>query len=89
MYTLPVRITWDPPLEPNGIILQYEYKLEQSNGVEVIIPLANTTETSVEQNVTVSPFTNYTLMVQAFTSGGGGPIVSITGLSPEAGRSDS
>ena len=47
---------------------------------------ANITELSVEESVTVSPFTNYTATVVAFTSVGSGEPVMEVVLSPEASK---
>ena len=56
----------------------------------VIISDTNTSETvlSIEHNVTVSPFTNYTATVVAFTSTGRGEPVTQAALSPEASKFD-
>ena len=47
---------------------------------------ANITGLSVEESVTVTPFTNYTVTVVAFTSSGSGEPVMEVALSPEAGK---
>ena len=47
---------------------------------------ANITGLSVEQSVTVTPFTNYTATVVAFTSEGSGEPVMEVALSPEASK---
>ena len=51
-----------------------------------LIEYTDTTNLSVEHNVTVSPFTNYTATVVAFTSAGSGDSVMEIALSPEAGK---
>ena len=51
-----------------------------------LIEYMNTTNLSVEHNITVSPFTNYTATVVAFTSAGRGDSVMEIALSPEAGK---
>ena len=87
MYDLNVNISWEAPSEPRGRILAYSYRLvETANTSNVIIAYTNTTDLSVEHNVTVSPFTNYTATVVAFTSAGGGDSVMEVALSPEAGK---
>ena len=85
-YYLPVSISWQPPQYPNGQITTYRYRLVETNENETIAIDANTTDTSVQQNVTVSPFTNYTVTVVAFTSAGSGESVMEIALSPEAGK---
>ena len=86
-YYLPVRISWQPPQYPNGIIVMYNYSLVETNGAGRVVIAGNTTDTelSVEQNITVSPFTNYTVTVVAFTNVGSGDSVMEIALSPEAG----
>ena len=85
-YNLPVSISWQPPQYPNGQIITYNYRLVETNEDETIVIDANTTDTSVQRSVTVSPFTNYTATVVAFTSVGGGDSVMEIALSPEAGK---
>ena len=66
----------------------YNFTLVEMNadGRVVIDGSTTNTELSVEQNVTVSPFTNYTVTVVAFTSAGMGDSVMEVALSPEAGK---
>ena len=88
-YYLPVSITWQPPQYPNGEIIAYRYSLVETNAPNAItIPDTNTsgTDLSVEHNVTVSPFTNYTATVVAFTSVDSGDLVMQVALSPEASK---
>ena len=84
-YYIPVNISWEPPEFPNGVIITYSYQLEDPNANERVL-IGNTTATnlSVEESVTVSPFTNYTATVVAFTSEGSGEPVTQVALSPEA-----
>ena len=65
----------------------YNYSLVETNGAGRVVIPGNTTDTklSVERNVTVTPFTNYTATVVAFTSAGEGESVMEIALSPEAG----
>ena len=51
-----------------------------------IIPDMNTTRLCVQQCVMVSPFTNYTATVVAFTRAGEGESVMQVASSPEAGN---
>ena len=87
MYNLIVNISWEAPSNPNGVILGYNYSLLQtSNSDNVIIQNTNTTMLSAELSVMVTPFTNYTATVVAFTSSGGGEPVLQVALSPEASK---
>ena len=87
MYDLNINISWEAPSEPRGVILAYSYRLvETANTSNVIIEDTNTTDLSVLESVTVSPFTNYTATVVAFTSAGSGDSVMEIALSPEAGK---
>ena len=87
MYVLNVTISWKPPSYPNGVILTYSYCLvETDNTSNVIIGDTTTTDLSVLDSVTVSPFTNYTATVVAYTSAGSGNSVMEVALSPEAGK---
>ena len=89
MYNLNVNISWEAPSNPNGVILGYNYSLMETNDLDnVIIGYTNTALLSVERNVTVSPFTNYTATVVAFTSAGSGEPVMEVVLSPEASKFD-
>ena len=76
-------------LFPNGEIIAYSYRLvETSNSSNEIITDTNTTDLgmSVVRNVTVSPFTNYTATVVAYTSAGRGETATVVTTSPEAGN---
>ena len=66
----------------------YNFTLVEMNadGRVVIDGSTTNTELSVEQNVTVSPFTNYTATVVAFTSAGSGDSAAQVALSPEASK---
>ncbi len=81
-YLVTIEVTWAPPAVPNGIISGYQYALISTDTVVS----DNTTDTSVAVNVTVSPYTNYTVTVRASTSAGMGGEAVDTALSPEAGK---
>ena len=69
------------------MILAYSYRLvETDNTSTVIIEDTNTTDPSVLDSVTVSPITNYTATVVAYTSAGGGNAVIEVAISPEASK---
>ena len=84
MYDLNVTISWEAPFDPRGVIQTYSYSLVETNSNNVIIEDTNTSLLSVERNVILSPFTNYTATVVAFTSAGSGEPVTQVALSPEA-----
>ena len=82
-----VSDAWEVPSEPRGVILAHSYCLvETDNTNNVIIEDTNTTDQSVLESVTVSPFTNYTATVVAYTSAGGGNSVIEVAISPEASK---
>ncbi len=83
-YSVDVIVTWELPVEPNGIISDYQYTIESSGGV--IIASGSTIKMSVTQTVILSPYTNYTVSVQANNSVGPGQEAMQTTLSPEAGK---
>ena len=85
MYMLQANISWQPPLEPNGVITKYTYTLEESNN-SMLLSSDTTNKTSVSVDVSVSPYTNYTVRVQGFTSIGPGNESVTTTLSLEAGE---
>ena len=66
----------------------YNYSLVETNGAGRVVIAGNITdmELSVVESVTVSPFTNYTVTVVAFTNAGSGDSVMEVALSPEAGK---
>ena len=69
------------------MIITYSYQLEDPTANErVLIGSTTATNLSVQESVTVSPFTNYTATVVAFTSEGGGDAAMEVVTSPEAGK---
>ena len=69
------------------MIITYSYQLEDPDADDRVL-IGNTTaiNLSVQESVTVSPFTNYTATVVAFTSEGGGDAAIEVVTSPEAGK---
>ena len=69
------------------MIITYSYQLEDPDADERVL-IGNTTATnlSVEENVTVFPYTNYTATVVALTSEGRGDAAIEVVTSPEAGK---
>ena len=54
-------------------------------GGDAVIEDTNTTNLIVTERVTVSPFTNYTATVVAYTNAGSGDSVMQVAVSPDAG----
>ena len=87
IYGISVNISWQPPQYPNGEIVAYGYRLVGTTAPNItIIPNMNTTRLCVQRCVMVSPFTNYTATVVAFTRAGRGESVMEVAISPEAGN---
>ena len=90
MYDLNITISWEVPFDPRGVIQTYSYRLVETDSPNnVIIEDTNTSLLSVERSVMVSPFTNYTATVVAYTSAGMGESAVRVSLSPEAGNLNS
>ena len=87
MYDLNVTISWEAPFDPRGVVQTYSYHLVETDSPNNrIIEDTNTSLLSVERNVMVSPFTNYTATVVAYTSAGMGESAVRVSLLPEAGN---
>ena len=84
-YNIPVCISWQEPEYLNGELITYSYRLVETGG-NAVINDTNTTDLTVMKTVTVSPFTNYTATVVAYTSAGRGDSVIQVALSPQAGN---
>ena len=90
MYDLNVTISWAAPFDPRGVIQTYSYCLVETDSPNnVIIENTNTSLLSAERSVVVSPFTNYTATVVAYTSAGMGESAVRVSQSPEAGNFNS
>ena len=63
-----INITWDPPTEPNGVIVNYEVGFTVGTGVLNYINTVDTHYTLTN----VSPNTEVALTVRAYTSIGPG-----------------
>ena len=83
-YNIPVRISWQEPEYLNGELTNYSYRLVETGG-DAVIEVTNTTDLTVVETVIVSPFTNYTATVVAYTNAGSGDSVMQVAVSPEAG----
>lgn len=79
-----LSINWTEPLEPNGVITNYNYTLLDS--ANDVVSSGLTGETSVNINVSVLPYELYRVSVAAITGGGQGDnMFSDFVRSPEAG----
>ena len=86
MYTLDVNISWNEPINPNGVITAYNVTVYQTDdSSDVVYSNDAVTDLAVTESVMVLPFTNYTVTVAASTSAGQGDETTIIILSPEAG----
>ena len=87
MYYLVLNISWEEPVEPNGVTTSHEVTVAQTDNSSAIVYTDDSlTVTSVTQSVMVLPFTNYTVTVTASSSAGQGEEVMTRFESPEAGR---
>ena len=84
-YNIPVRISWQEPEYLNGEFITYSYRLMETAG-DVVIEDTNTTNLTVVESISVSPFTNYTATVAAYTGAGRGETSTEVTISPEAGN---
>lgn len=85
-YDLNITISWEEPLDPGGEILNYSYSLQETDSPDnATISETNTTSLSVERNVSVAPFTRYTVTVVVYTGAGRGVEAMEEAVSPEAG----
>ena len=80
-----LTVEWSPPLTPNGVILSYQVSYV---GLESVNPVPDSFETNSTLNtngtmqivevVGLSPYSQYSLSVKAFTSAGGGEETTVT-----------
>ena len=80
-----LAVEWSPPLTPNGVILSYQVSYV---GLESVNPVPDSFETNSTLNTNgttqtvevarLSPYSQYSLSVKAFTSAGGGEETTIT-----------
>ena len=74
-----VSVVWDPPLFPNGIILNYTIDVQASGSAPFITRVsADTSETLGG----LDPATTYTVTVRGLTSGGLGEPASLVVTTP-------
>ena len=88
MWTIDINITWEEPLNPNGVITTYNvtvYKTDNSS--DIVYSNSILTAPNVIAPVVVPANTDYTVTVAASTSAGQGEESFTTVISPEAGES--
>ena len=79
-----LTLTWKAPVQPNGVIT--EYQLQCSGGGQVF------NRTVMETTTTLSgllPYTNYSCSITAHTSAGGGPAATTSVTTLQDGESTS
>ena len=80
-----ITISFEPPPEPNGVVIQYSYSISDTTQT---VASGMITMTSIEEISTqIEPYTNYTVSVAAMNPAGMGEESSVTVVSPEAGKS--
>ena len=88
MWTINIDITWEEPLNPNGVITTYSVTVYQTdNSSDIVYSNSILTAPNVIAPVVVPANTDYTVTVTASTEAGQGEESSITITSPEAGES--
>ena len=87
LWTNEIDITWEEPLNPNGVITTYNVTVYQTdNSSDIVYSNSTLTDPNVIAPVVVPANTDYTVTVAASTSAGQGEESSITITSPEAGE---
>ena len=87
MWTIDIDITWEEPVNPNGVITAYNVTVYKTDDLSDIVYSNNAvTDTSVTASVEVPAYTDYTVSVAASTSAGQGEEATVNITSPEAGN---
>ena len=82
-----ITISFEPPPEPNGVVIQYSYAISDTQTTQTVAS-GMVTMTSIEEISTqIEPYTNYTVSVAAMNPAGVGEESSVTVVSPQAGKS--
>ena len=85
---LSVTVRWQPPLETGGFISSYSvsHRLTTSGAEEPFLGTAEVGGGATSHRVTgLVPETQYTIVVEAFTSAGGGTNTSVFGTTTDVG----
>ena len=70
-----VSLMWSMPLEPNGVIAEYQV---QCTGGGQMFPVTVTGSQTTAILTKLVPYTNYSCSITAYTSAGGGPAATIS-----------
>ncbi|CAI8003311.1 Usherin, partial [Geodia barretti] len=85
MWTIDIDITWEEPVNPNGVITAYNVTVYQTDDLSDIVYSNDTLTTpNVTASVEVPAYTDYTVSVAASTSAGQGDEATVSITSPEA-----
>lgn len=76
-----VMLTWDPPIQPNGIIMTYELQLQ---GPEINSSFSTSNDSVILEDL--SPFTLYSFFASARTIKGLGPYALLKFSTDESGK---
>ena len=85
LHTLNISISWDEPVNPNGVTVSYQVNVTNTELNTEIYSDSNVAGLEVTELVMVLPFTDYTVTVAASTSAGQGDKVFVVIVSPQAG----
>ena len=86
MWTIDIDITWEEPVNPNGVITAYNVTVYKTDDLSDIVFSNDTLTTpNVTASVEVPAYTGYTVSVAASTSAGQGDEATVSITSPEAG----
>ena len=81
-------VSWEEPINPNGVITSYEVTVaEADNSSNIVYTNYSLTVTSIHQTVMIQSFTNYTVTVAASTSAGQGEGMAINYMYEAGGQS--
>ena len=69
-----VSLMWNMPLEPNGVIVEYEVQCT-GRGKMFLVTVTGSQTTAILTELV--PYTNYSCSITAYTSVGGGPAATI------------
>ena len=87
MWTIDIDITWEEPVNPNGVITAYNVTVYKTDDLSDIVYSNNTLTTpNVTASVEAPAYTDYTVSVAASTSAGQGEEATVNITSPEAGN---
>ena len=74
---------WNTPLQPNGVVTQYQLRCSGSGQVVTRSVLGSQTTTTLSG---LLPYTTYSCSNTAHTSAGGGPAATVTATTAQDGE---